>query len=52
MFRKRHADRIRPHAREVALAIDGEAVPFRERFQGAVHGLQKIVAVRLNVKSN
>jgi len=36
----------------VALPVYGEAVPLRERFDRAVHGLQKIVAVRLNVKAN
>src|SRR5260370_42021922 len=50
--RKRYADRIGPYARDVPLPVYGEAVPLRERFDRAVHGLQKIVAVRLNVKAN
>src|SRR5258708_21858779 len=51
VFRKRHADRIGPHSRDVALTIDGEAVPLSERFHGAVHRLEEIVAVRLYLKS-
>src|SRR5260370_16689019 len=52
VFRKRHADRIGPHSRDVALTIDGEAVPLSERFHGAVHRLEEIVAVRLYLKSD
>src|SRR4029077_13332174 len=46
IFWKRNADWIGPHSRNVILTIDGEAVPFRERFHGAVHGLEEIIAVR------
>ncbi len=34
------------------LPVYGEAVPLGKRFERAVHRLQKIVAVRLNVKAN
>ena len=52
IFRKRHANGIGAHARDVTLAVYGKAVPFRKRFQSAVDRLQEIVAVRLNVKAN
>ena len=32
--------------------VHGKAVPLRQRFHGVVHGLQKIIAVRLNVESD
>src|ERR1700731_1923039 len=49
---KTNADGIGAHASQVSLAIDGEAVPFGERFDGAIHGGEKIVTVRLNVKAD
>src|ERR1700693_1620016 len=52
ILRKRHADRIRVHPRDVALAIDCETIPFRERFDRTVHGFQEIVAMRLNLDAN
>jgi len=36
----------------VALAIDCETIPFRERFDRTVHGFQKIVTVRLDLEAN
>ena len=47
-----HADRERPDQREVAVAVDREALPIDARFQRAVHGLQKVVAVRLDVEAD
>ena len=52
ILRKRHADGIRAHPRDVALAIDRETIPFRERLDRAVHGFQEIVAVRLDLEAN
>src|SRR5260370_27096493 len=52
ILRKRHADGIGAHPRDVALPVHGEAVPLRKRFERAVHRLQKIVAVRLNMKAD
>ncbi len=48
----RDTDGIRTHARDMALTVDGEAVPFGDRFHGMIHGFQKIVAVRLNMKTD
>src|SRR5713226_6670701 len=52
VFRERHANGIRAHARNVALAVHGEAVPFRESFDPTVHRLQEIVAMRLYLETN
>src|SRR5260370_41069404 len=52
ILRKRHADRIGPPPRDVALPVYSKAVPLRERFESAVHSLQKDVAVRLNMKTD
>src|SRR3984893_5021925 len=52
VFLKTDADGVRTHARQMALASHREAVPFRERFDGAIDSGKKIVAVRLNVKAD
>src|ERR1700730_8818934 len=52
ILRKRHADGIRAHPSDVALAIDCETIPFRERLDRTVHGFQKIVTVRLDLEAN
>ena len=52
ILRKRHADGIRAHARDVTLAIHCEMIPFRERLKYAVHSLQKIVAMRLDLEAH
>src|SRR5712671_4429302 len=52
VFLRSNANRIRAHAGDMALAIHGEAVPFCERFHGAVYGREKIVTVRLNMKTD
>ncbi len=44
------ANRLRPHQRGLAAARDGGAIRLDARFQGAVHRLQKVHAVILNVK--
>src|SRR5271157_978360 len=49
---KCHADGIRAYASDMALAINGEAVPLGQSFQGVIHRFQEIVAVRLNVKTD
>jgi len=36
----------------VFLAIDCEVLPINPRFQGAIHGLQEVRAVRLNVETD
>ena len=36
----------------MSVTVHGKAVPLRQRFHGVVHGLQKIIAVRLNVESD
>ena len=52
ILRKRHADRIWAHARDVTLSIHCETIPFGDRLQYPIHGLQKIVAVRLNLQAH
>src|SRR5690349_7917264 len=52
ILRKRHANGIGAHARDVTLPVYSKPVPFCKSFQGAVHGFQEIVAVRLNVKAD
>src|SRR4029077_10237780 len=52
VFLKSHTDGIRTHASQVALSIDGEAAPFGERFDGAIDGRKKVVAVRLDMKAD
>src|SRR5260221_13383678 len=47
-----HADREGPDRGEVILAADGEMFPIDPRFQRVIHGLQKIVAVRLDMESD
>ena len=47
-----HADRERTHLRQVAAPVDGKVLPLDARFQRTVHGVQKVVAVRLNVKAD
>src|SRR5271167_193287 len=49
---KRHTNGIGAHPRDVALAVDGEAVPLRHRFQCVIHRFQEIVAVRLDVETD
>src|SRR5208282_2696499 len=50
--RKGNADGIGANPGGVALAVDREAIPFGECFQRAVHRLQEVVAMRLNVKTD
>ena len=38
--------------REMAAAVDREMLPVDARFQSAVHGVQEIVAVRLDVEAD
>ena len=45
------ADRLRPDVRDLAAARHGEAVHLDARLQGAVHRLQEVVAVVLDVES-
>ena len=45
-----NADGKRPHHGHVVAAIHVPAVPLDARFQDAVHGLQEIVAVRLDME--
>src|SRR5580704_11714460 len=52
IFRKRYADRIRPHPRNVSLPIDRKTVPLRQRFHGTIHRFQKIVAMRLDMEAD
>src|SRR5256885_13001121 len=52
ILRKRHADRIWAHARDVTLSIHCETIPFGDRLEYPIHGLQKIVAVRLNLQAH
>ena len=47
-----NADRERANQREVAGAVHRKALPLDARFQRPVHGVQKVVAVRLYVKSD
>src|SRR5689334_15302997 len=47
-----HANRIGSHPCDVALPIDGEAVPLGQSFQSPVNRLKKIIAVRLDVKAD
>ena len=47
-----HADGIRTDERHVAPAVDGESVPFGQRFDGAIDGSQEVVAVRLRVEAD
>src|SRR5258706_12282094 len=52
VFLKSNADGIGEHTGQVSLAIHGEAVPFRERYDSAIDGGKKIVAMGLNVKAD
>ena len=52
IFLERHADGIGPHPRQMTLAIDLEAIPCGERFDGAIDARQKIVAMRLDVEAD
>src|ERR1039457_1321539 len=51
-FGEGHADGVRAHARDMALAVNGEPVPFGERLNRAVNCFQKIVAMRLNMETD
>ena len=51
-FRKRHADGKRPDAREVIVAVDGEAFPLDAALDGLIHGFEEIIAVRLDVEAD
>src|SRR5579859_612400 len=50
--RSRHADGIRTDTGDAALAINFKAIPIGESFEGAIHGGEKIAAVRVNLKTD
>src|ERR1700682_4600276 len=52
VFLKGDADGVRANAREMALAIDVEAIPCRERLDGAVDAMQEVIAMRLDVEAD
>src|SRR5271166_1883798 len=49
-LRECHTNGIGAHPSDVPLAVDGEAVPLRQRLQCMIHRFQEIVAVRLDVE--
>ena len=51
-IREVHTDGERPHQGEVIQTSNRKVFPIDARFQDSVHGLQEVVAVRLNVKPN
>ena len=50
IFGECHADGKRPHDSAMVPAQHREVLPIHARFDHAINGLQKIVAMRLNVK--
>ena len=51
-FGKRHADRMWTNDREMIIAIYGEAFPVNTAFDGLVNRFEKIIAMRLDVKTD
>ena len=47
-----HADGKRLDHGAMVFAVDGKMFPIDSRFQRAVHGLEEVVAMRLDVKSD
>src|ERR1700736_1995082 len=51
-FRECHADGVRPYASDMTLTVHGKAVPFGKCFDSAFDRTEKIVAMRLDVKTD
>src|ERR1700758_1420600 len=50
--RRTYGESERTNQRRLAVALHGEPLPLDPRFQRAIHGLEEIVAVGLDVKTN
>ena len=51
-IRERNTDREGTNQRDVVVTVDRKTLPLNARLQGRVHGLQKIVAMRLNMETD
>src|SRR5258708_1350962 len=52
LFRKRNTDRERMHQRLMVAAVYGKPLEFHARLQRAIHGLQEVDAMRLDMKAD